>query len=187
MSYIARDASEARPSGDPRYPIGKFLPVDEMTEAERGAAIEAIAGLPDELRMAIDGLSGDQLDTPYREGGWSVRQVVHHVADSHLNAYTRFKLGLTESEPTIRPYDEARWAELADAKGAEPEVSLKMLEGLHVRWVTTLRSLEAGDFTRTVLHPEIGVLSLETLLGLYAWHGPHHVAHITSLRKHLNW
>jgi len=187
MSYIAADESEARPSGDPRYPIGKFLPLGEMGDADRSSAIAAIAALPSDLRAAVAGITEEQLDTPYREGGWTVRQVVHHVPDSHLNAYMRFKLALTESDPTIRTYDEASWATLADATGAPVEASLLLLDGLHERWVKLLRSLEARDFARTLQHPEVGALDLNTLLGIYGWHGRHHVAHITSLRDRMGW
>ena len=187
MSYITRDASEARPYGDPRYPIGKFLPIEGTDDADRSSAISAIAALPSELREVVAGLTEAQLGTPYREGGWTVRQVVHHVPDSHLNAYTRFKLTLTESDPTIRTYDEASWATLADASGAPVEASLILLDGLHARWVALLRSLEARDFARTLQHPEVGALDLNTLLGIYAWHGRHHVAHITELRNRMSW
>jgi len=187
MSYIAADESEARPHGDPRYPIGKCLLIEEMRDADRSSAIAAIAALPSELRAAVAGLTGEQLGTPYREGGWTVRQVVHHVPDSHLNAYMRFKLTLTESEPTIRTYDEASWATLADTAGTPVEASLILLDGLHERWVTLLRSLEARDFARTLMHPEIGALDLDTLLGIYGWHGRHHVAHITELRNRMSW
>lgn len=187
MSYIAADESEARPLGDPRYPIGKFLPLEQMSDADRSTAIAAIEALPSELRGAVAGLTDAQLATPYREGGWTVRQVMHHVPDSHLNAYTRFKLTLTESNPTIRTYDEASWATLADATAARVEASLILLDGLHERWVMLLRSMETRDFARTLQHPEVGAMNLNTLLGMYGWHGRHHVAHITELRKRMNW
>lgn len=135
----------------------------------------------------MKGLRDAQLDTPYREGGWTVRQVAHHVPDSHMNAYVRFRLALTEERPTIKTYEEARWAELADAKTAPVEVSLALLEPLHERWVRLLRSLSAGDLARTFTHPEHGVRTLEWMLFLYAWHGRHHTAHITELRKQKGW
>ncbi|HMC32414.1 MAG TPA: putative metal-dependent hydrolase, partial [Candidatus Angelobacter sp.] len=139
------------------------------------------------LRAAVAGLSAQQLDTPYREGGWTVRQVVHHVPDSHLNAYTRCKLALTESEPKIRDYDEARWADLADTRDTPVEVSLALLEALHRRWVILWRGLKEQDFSRTYQHPESGVNSLQQVLAQYAWHGAHHLAHIISLRQRMGW
>ncbi len=172
---------------DLRYPVGKFQREKNVTPELRQKWIAEIAEAPARMRAAVEGLSPVQLDTPYREGGWTVRQVVHHVPDSHLNAYTRFKLALTEEVPTIKPYDEKRWSELDDARTAPTEISLALLDSLHRRWVLFLRSLEAGDFARTFKHPELGVLNLETLLALYAWHGRHHVAHITSLRHRLGW
>lgn len=172
---------------DPRYPIGKYAPLQDATPALRQQAIDAIAELPAKLRAAMKGLRDAQLDTPYREGGWTVRQVAHHVPDSHMNAYVRFRLALTEERPTIKTYEEARWAELADAKTAPVEVSLALLEPLHERWVRLLRSLSAGDLARTFTHPEQGVRTLEWMLFLYAWHGRHHTAHITELRKQKGW
>jgi uncharacterized damage-inducible protein DinB len=159
-----------------------------MAPADRSREIEEILRTPEELRAALEELSAKQLDTPYREGGWTVRQVVHHVADSHLNAYTRFRLGLTEDEPLIKPYDEARWAELADARTAPVELSLVILEALHERWVLLLRSLSPADFERTVRHPQWSEpLTLDKLVALYAWHGRHHTAHILSLRERMGW
>ncbi|MFY9583632.1 MAG: bacillithiol transferase BstA [Candidatus Acidiferrales bacterium] len=172
---------------DLRYPIGEFSYPGEQTADERRRAIEEIEAAPVRLRAAVQGLSPQQLDTPYRSGGWTVRQVVHHVPDSHLNAYTRFKLALTEDEPTIKPYDEARWAELADVRTAALEVSLALLEALHQRWILLLRSLRPEDFRRTLRHPQRGVMTLEQMLCYYAWHGRHHVAHITSLRERMGW
>ena len=172
---------------DPRYPIGKYTPPQEATPALRQQAIDSIAGTPAKLKAALSGLHDAQLDTPYRDGGWTVRQVVHHVPDSHLNAYVRFRLALTENQPTIKPYEEARWAELADAKSAPVAVSLALLEPLHDRWVRLLRSLTASDFARTFVHPEHGVRTLDWMLFLYAWHGRHHTAHITTLRKQKGW
>ena len=172
---------------DPRYPIGKFTPPQHVTPALRQQAIAAIAEAPVHLRAAVKGLTDAQLDTPYREGGWTVRQVVHHVPDSHLTAFVRLKLALTEPEPTIKPYDEARWADLADAK-SPIEVSLILLDSLHQRWVTIWRSLQPEHFARTLRHPEhSGVLTVDWLLFQYAWHGQHHTAHITHLRKSKNW
>jgi len=172
---------------DPRYPIGKYTPPQEATPALRQQAIDSIAGTPAKLKAALSGLHDAQLDTPYRDGGWTVRQVAHHVPDSHLNAYVRFRLALTENQPTIKPYEEARWAELADAKSAPVAVSLALLEPLHDRWVRLLRSLTAADFARTFVHPEHGVRTLDWMLFLYAWHGRHHTAHITELREQKGW
>jgi hypothetical protein len=171
-----------------RYPIGPFAIEGEITDQQRGHWIAEIAALPAELRTAVAGLGEEQLDTPYRPGGWTVRQVVHHVPDSHLNAYTRFKLALTEETPTIRPYDEAGWAELADSRTTPLEVSLSLLQALHGRWVHLLRSMTAHDFARGFVHPEHGRAStLERTLAMYAWHGRHHVAHVTTLREREGW
>jgi uncharacterized damage-inducible protein DinB len=173
---------------DLRYPIGRFDFDAPITESDYPKLIAAIAETPGALRAALAGLSSDQLATPYRPGGWTLKQVAHHIPDSHLNAYTRFKLALTEDEPTIKPYDEAAWAELADSQKVPIDVSLDLLDALHVRWVALLRSMGAADFERGFRHPEHGrVLSLKQLLGLYAWHGRHHVAHITSLKKREGW
>lgn len=172
---------------DLRYPIGKFKLENKVTDAERHQFIEDIAETPAKLRAAVAGLSAERLDTPYRLGGWTVRQVVHHVPDSHLNSYTRFKLALTEEEPTIKTYEQERWAELQDARTAPVEVSLALLESLHQRWTLLLGSLTRKDLARTFRHPELGVLSLDMNLALYAWHGRHHVAHITSLRERMKW
>ncbi len=172
---------------DLRFPIGKFTFEGEITEEARRKLIEEIAAAPAQLRAAVAGLSEEQLDTPYRPGGWTIRQVVHHVPDSHLNSYVRFKLALTEDEPTIKPYDEKRWAELEDVRATPVEVSLTLLESLHRRWVLLLRSLGPADFARKFRHPELGVVTLERNVALYAWHGRHHVAHITSLRQRMGW
>ncbi len=172
---------------DPRYPIGPFEYAGPYTDAERKRFIDAIEHAPEKMRVAIKGLRARQFDAPYREGGWTVRQVVHHVPDSHLNAYVRFKLALTEVEPTIKPYDERRWAELADTRETPVAVSLSLLTNLHARWVKLLRSLSPSDFGRTFRHPEAGVKTIDWLLALYAWHGRHHVAHITALRKKMGW
>ena len=172
---------------DPRYPIGKFQFEDHLSEGQRNSLIASIELTPDAIRAALQGLASEQLDTPYREGGWTVRQVAHHVPDSHMNAYVRFKLALTEHEPTIKPYAEDRWARLADTQSTPVEVSLALLESLHARWVRLLRSLRAEDWKRTFRHPELGLVSLEKNLALYAWHGRHHIAHITELRKRQGW
>jgi hypothetical protein len=139
------------------------------------------------LFYAVDGLDEEQLDTPYRPGGWTVRQVVHHLADSHINAFVRFRLGLTEDQPTIKPYDEKLWAELADCRNAPVEMSLSLLEGLHQRWVMLLTGMSDSDYARTIHHPESGILRLDTYLATYGWHSRHHVAHITNLRERLGW
>ena len=171
-----------------RYPVGKFDFDAPVNEADYPKLIAAIAETPVALRSAVAGLTRDQLETRYRPGGWTVKQVVHHVPDSHLNAYTRFKLALTENEPTIKPYDEAAWAELADSRKVPIEVSLDLLDALHLRWVALLRSLDSDDLNRGLRHPEHDrVLTLKQMLGLYAWHGRHHVAHITSLKKREGW
>jgi uncharacterized damage-inducible protein DinB len=174
-------------SNNLQYPVGKFEITPGTTNEQRRALIESIAQTPARLRAAIANLSAKQLDEPYRPGGWTVRQVVHHLADSHVNAYTRFKLGLTEAEPTIKPYDENRWAMLEDGRYADPEVSLALLDALHRRWVMFLRSVQPEDFARTLNHPEIGTMSLDGLLQDYEWHGRHHVAHVTSLRERKGW
>jgi len=172
---------------DLQYPIGRFEFPREVSGQDRERFIEEIAETPANLRAAVAGLSAEQLDTPYRPGGWTVRQVVHHVPDSHMNSYVRFRLALTEEEPTIKPYDQTRWAELTDSRTARIETSLALLESLHERWVLLLRSLSPADLRRQFLHPELGVVSLEKNLALYAWHGRHHVAHITSLRERMGW
>jgi len=172
---------------DPRYPIGKFEPKPSIGEPERALAIEAIAATPANLRKAVHGLTEAQFDTPYREEGWTVRQVVHHLPDSHMNSYVRLRLALTENEPTIKPYEEGLWARLYDAQHAPVETSVVLLEQLHLRWVMLLRSLAPADFDRTFRHPERGVQNIDWLLQLYAWHGRHHVAHITTLRERMKW
>ena len=172
---------------DPRYPIGKFQPKTQINESGRNEAIQIIAETPSKLKAAIKGLTETQLDTPYREGGWTVRQVAHHIADSHINSYVRLRLALTEGEPTIKPYEEQLWAELFDARTAPVAPSVQMLESLHERWVMLLRSLKPSDFSRTFRHPLNGVRDIDWLLQLYSWHGRHHVAHITSLRQKMGW
>jgi len=172
---------------DLRYPIGKFTFDGPTTPEQRLELLNQIEQAPGRLRTAVKGLSDQQLDTPYRPEGWTVRQVVHHVPDSHLNAYVRFKLALTEDEPTIKPYAEDRWAQLADTQATPVEVSLTLLDSLHDRWVRLMRSFNPDDWKRTFHHPERGVVSLEMNLAMYAWHGRHHVAHITSLRERNGW
>src|ERR1051325_1601821 len=172
---------------DLRYPIGRFTPDAQPTPASRARHIESISSLSNKMRQALAGLQPSQLDTPYREGGWTVRQVVHHVPDSHLNAYVRFKLAVTESNPTIKPYDETAWANLKDSELTPVEVSLTLLESLHARWTILLRSLTPEDFQRSFVHPDSGPHDVDWLLGLYSWHGNHHVAHITSLRERMGW
>jgi hypothetical protein len=172
---------------DLRYPIGQFSWSGSNTPEQRARLIDDIAATPERMRGAVAGLTEAQLETPYRDSGWTVRQVVHHVPDSHLNSYIRFKFALTQHEPTIMAYDEARWAELVDAKSHAIESSLKLLEGLHERWVVLLRSLSEEDVLRKFRHPELGVVSVDRYIALYAWHGKHHVAHITGLRERMGW
>lgn len=171
---------------DLRYPIGKFNYVGEPTIEVFEMWIKEIEELPFYLKEAVKGLNDEQLDTAYRSEGWSIRQVVHHIADSHLNSYTRFKLALTENNPTIKLYEEGKWAELPDSM-LPVEVSLKLIEALHSRWVCLLRSMKQDELGKTFQHPESGIVKLSNNIGIYAWHGRHHVAHITSLRDRLGW
>lgn len=166
---------------DLRYPVGRFEWPKSVPAEERTALLERLAWTPVRLRALVTGLTEKQLDTPYREGGWTVRQVVHHLPDSHMNSYVRFKLALTEVEPTIRPYDEAAWALLADTAETPVETSLLMLEALHTRWVTLLKGLSEEQWGRTMRHPENGLLRLDQVLALYAWHGDHHLGHISNV------
>lgn len=164
---------------DRRYPVGKAdIPNRALTPEERKKLIAQITAAPAELRAVARKLDRRGLDTPYREGGWTARQVVHHVADSHMNAYIRFKLALTEDKPTIKPYDEAKWSELADVSAVPIESSLQLLEALNERWVSLLQSMSDADFRRELVHPEHGVRTLDQMLALYAWHGRHHVGHV---------
>jgi uncharacterized damage-inducible protein DinB len=172
---------------DPRYPIGKFEMPAQVSPARRQQAMDEIASTPAKLRAAVKGLNDAQLDTPYRQGGWTVRQLVHHVPDSHLNAYVRLKLALTEDNPTIKPYDEAAWAKLADSNSTPIEVSLTLMDSVHDRWVRIWRSLKPEQFARKLVHPENGERTVDWLLFLYEWHGKHHTAHITELRKQKGW
>jgi uncharacterized damage-inducible protein DinB len=179
--------TEAIPMNDPRYPIGKFSFDGTLSADQKKQCLIDIKQTPARLRAAVSGLSDEQLNTPYREGGWTVRQVTHHVPDSHMNAYIRFKLALTEDEPTIRPYMEDRWAELPESKQAPIEVSLALLDSLHQRWSMVLGNISDSDWKRTFRHPEMGLLSLEKTLALYSWHGRHHTAHVTALREKMSW
>jgi uncharacterized damage-inducible protein DinB len=172
---------------DARYPVGKMVMPKEIDQTMREEAIATIARTPKNLREAVRGLNDAQLDTPYREGGWTVRQVVHHVPDSHVNAYVRVKLALTEETPTIRVYDEALWAELPDGKSAPIEGSQVLLDALHERWDRLWRSMKPEDFSRKLVHPQWGERPIDWLLFIYEWHGRHHTAHITELRKQKGW
>ena len=172
---------------DLRYPIGRFSPPASSLPGVRSANMQTLRQLPERLRAAVNGLSDAQLDTPYREGGWTARQVVHHVADSHANCYIRFKLALTEDWPTIKPYDEAAWANLAESRRLPVDVSLAMIEALHGRWVGLLESLSDEDFQKGFEHPELGRQNLAKVLALYDWHSRHHTAHITNLRARQGW
>jgi hypothetical protein len=172
---------------DLRYPVGKFVADSVVTPEKRTGWIRQIAEAPGAIRRAVEGLSEPQLDTPYRPGGWTVRQVLHHVPDSHMNAYCRCKFALTEDNPAIKAYDEGAWATVADTARTPPGVSLALLDALHERWVILLESLEPGDFARKLQHPEKGSITLDWMLQLYAWHGRHHAAHITELRKREGW
>jgi hypothetical protein len=176
---------------DLRYPIGKFewvAPKDEEEMARRRASsIEVLAKLPEDFAQAVAGLTPQQLETPYRPEGWTVRQLVHHVPDSHTNAYVRFKLALTEYEPAIKPYKEDMWAKLPDTANTPIDVSLQLLSALHSRWVTLLRAMDSSDFARTLRHPELGVVNLNRMVCMYAWHSAHHTAHITKLRERMGW
>lgn len=170
-----------------QYPIGTFEAPELITESVRNQWIEEIALAPQKLKSAIEGLSTQQLDTPYRPGGWTVRQVIHHLPDSHMNAYIRMKLALTEEVPTIKPYEEQLWAELYDTYHTPVDVSVALLVHLHLRWGTLLHSLSETSWQRNFRHPQLGVVVLNEAVGMYAWHGNHHIAHITSLRRRMGW
>lgn len=174
-------------STDLSYPTGKFQRPPRLDPEGRARAIDIVAATPSRLRQAVRGLSNEQIETPYRPGGWTVRQVVHHVPDSHLNAYCRFKLALTENEPTIKPYEENLWAQLPDVQAVPIETSLTLLDTVHERWVAILRGMKPSDFDRMLVHPESGRQSLDQMLALYAWHGPHHIAHVNKLRERMGW
>jgi len=183
--------STATPAIDPRFPIGKFHYSEPQSQEERleqrKRHIEALAEMPRNFRHAVEDLTDGQLDTPYREGGWTVRQLIHHVPDSHMNAYVRFKMALTEHDPVIKTYEEQLWAELPDSRETPTEVSLTMLKALHTRWVVMLRAMNDDDFAKRYVHPQMGPVSLDKALALYAWHCPHHTAHVTELRKRMGW
>ena len=168
---------------DPRFPTGKFTFDPDVTPDKRRRRIEAIRETPVKLRAAAAGLTEAQLDTPYRDGGWTARQVIHHVPESHANAFIRFKLALTEDNPTIKPYDEDAWAKLPDVARAPIESSLALVDALHLRWVTLLDVMRPEDFTRPLVHPDHGPLTLDWMLHLYAWHGPHHTAHVELVKN----
>lgn len=173
---------------DPRYPIGRFHASEDFTAETRRRALDAIAALPVELRAAVAGLDDAQLDTPYREGGWTVRQVVHHVPDSHLNAYVRHRLCVTEESPTIRPYDEGAWAATPEIAAGDVALPLALLDAVHARWTGFLAALPATAFARTFVHPANGkVWSLDESLEMYAWHGRHHTGHVVALRQRMGW
>ena len=172
---------------DLRYPIGRLVWKGSSMAEERARSIEAIEEAPARMRAAVKGLSAEQLAKPYREGGWTVAQVAHHVPDSHMNSYVRFKLALTEESPVIKPYEEARWAELADTRVTPVETSLVLLEALHGRWTALLRAMTEAEWGRSFVHPEMGAVRLDRALALYDWHGRHHVAHITALRERMGW
>jgi len=174
-------------SDDLRFPIGRFEFPESVSVEERAVLIDRVAAAPERLCKAVDGLSPEQLDTPYREGGWTLRQVVHHVPDSHMNSYVRFKLALTENDPTIKPYDEAGWALLGDTAGTPIETSLCLLDCLHARWVNLMRGMPDTDWARTFRHPALGPLRLDQNLALYAWHGAHHAEHVLGLRRRMGW
>jgi hypothetical protein len=172
---------------DPRYPIGRFKRPETISAQDRTMATATIAAMPGQLQAAVKGLDREQLDTPYREGGWTIRQTVHHIADSHMNAYIRLRLALTEDWPTLKPYDEAAWATLRDATSAPVGWSVELLESLHARWVMVLDSLTPEQWERGGVHPENGRLTIDVLTQIYAWHSRHHVAHITRLREQKGW
>ncbi|PYP81720.1 MAG: putative metal-dependent hydrolase [Gemmatimonadetes bacterium] len=171
---------------DLRYPIGRSDMTTPLSAGERAQRIDDIAATPAQLRRAVAGLSDEQLDTPYRPGGWTVRQTVHHVGDSHMNAFVRFRLGLTEENPTIKPYDEQAWSELPDMR-LPIDVSLRLIDALHERWVHLLRSVPGAAFQRQIFHPENGPMTLDAMVSLYSWHGRHHTAHIAGLRHRQGW
>ena len=179
------------PIGQPdlRYPVGPFSPPVHVIAQDRARFIREIAQCPALMREAVGGLTGAQIDTPYRPGGWAIRQVVHHVPDSHMNCYVRFKLSLTEDEPLVKPYDEAKWAQLPDSTNGPPDISLQLLEALHHRWILVLDSMTDAQFARVYRHPEYpeGRMRLDSALAMYAWHCRHHVAHIRGLRERMNW
>jgi uncharacterized damage-inducible protein DinB len=172
---------------DPRYPIGRFAPPAEYTADLRASFVRDVAAAPAWFRAAVEGLTAEQRLTPYRDGGWTVAQVVHHVADSHMHAYLRIKFAATEDVPTIKAYDERVWATFPDASDGDVEPSLRIIDALHTRWATFLRSLSQAEYARGLMHPERGPMTIDRMVALYAWHGRHHVAHITGLRQRMGW
>lgn len=171
-----------------KYPIGRLAIPETVSSELRHQHIQSIKQLPQKLKEVIGIMNEDQLDTPYRPDGWTVRQLIHHIADSHMNAFTRFKLGMTESEPTIRPYDQAAWCNMEDAKQLDPALSMDIISGLHGRWVKVLSDMTAEDFDKNIIHPEMKKkLKMNELLCIYGWHSEHHLAHITGLRDRMNW
>ncbi|MCD7036027.1 bacillithiol transferase BstA [Metabacillus sp. GX 13764] len=171
-----------------QYPIGKFQKPEDCSQDKRAEWIQVLQAAPEKFKLAVKDLNAEQLDTPYRPSGWTIRQVIHHAADSHMNSFIRFKLALTEEEPIIKGYNEAMWAELPDTKALDPDWSLQLLKGLHQRWVFLLNGMTEEDFQRGFYHPEMEtVIPLDVTLALYAWHSEHHLAHIVELRKRMNW
>ena len=170
-----------------RYPIGRFQKQESLSPDQRASALRSLHQSPQKLHQAVNDLSTEQLDTPYREGGWTVRQLVHHLADSHMNAYVRMRLALTEDWPTVKPFNEAQWAKLADARLGPVESSVEILSALHARWVMLLTSLNEEDWKKGYVHPENGRQTIEQVLALYDWHGRHHLAHIAELRARMHW
>ncbi len=170
-----------------RFPIGRLQRREQFTDAERQAMIERLAAQPETFRGLVEDLTETQLDTPYRAGGWTVRQLVHHVADSHMNAYFRVKLALTEELPTVKPYDQDAWVQLADIKAVPPSVSLALFEGIHARLLPVLRAMAPADFRRRLMHPENGPMTIDDVVNMYAWHGDHHIAHVRGLRERMGW
>jgi hypothetical protein len=170
-----------------RYPIGKFKAPKNFTDELREEFISEIEETPFHLRNAVENLDEDQLNTPYRQGGWTVEQVIHHLPDSHMNAYIRVKLALTENEPVIKPYDQDAWAKLEDYRTTPIETSLQLLDSVHLRWIILLRSLNPDQFERSMQHPEIGLITIDWCVAQYAWHGKHHIAQINSLKQRMGW
>lgn len=187
MTSPAPSSATGATNEDLRFPIGKMVLPDRFDAEWRAKAIRIVAETPARLAQAVAGWSDERLDTQYRPEGWTVRQVVHHVADSHINAYVRFKLALTEDEPAVKNYEEAAWAELVDTRRVPVEVSLELLDALHTRWVAILEAMTEADFQRTLIHPKHGARTLDQMLATYAWHGPHHVAHVTRLAARMGW
>lgn len=170
-----------------QYPIGRLVKQAQFTDAERAARIARLAAQPAALRQQVEGLSDAQLDTPYRPGGWTVRQLVHHVADSHINAYLRVKLALTEDTPTIKPYDQDAWVQLGDITAVHPSVSLSLFDAVHQRLLAVLHAARPEDFGRKLIHPENGPMTVDDVVNMYAWHGDHHVAHVRGVRERMGW